>query len=585
MYAMLAGRLPFKVENRSKNLAKLHACILKGFEMPTFLSADCQDLLCRLLDPSPSKRIKMHEILSHPWMNNFGQLSHIEIIPYKPVVDTKEIRREIVLYLMQKHDYTEVDVYDAIVHRKPVALKAIYYLIEKRLKQGLTFPDSDYNNLLLNANNKNNNEQISYKANSQFKASDHLLGLQHHQNGANLSKHNSQLLPKRHHPNSGGSNGSSGGGGNLAQRSSSQKNVDYKAMFNQMNLNNSNNTNRNSVLSTYKDSNEHLNNTGINNNNNNNNNSNSPTPDFIAAAMNPIKTTSAVSRTSRLEQQQNSSNTNVILSRKLSNNTNRVSYPQSSSSQDYVVGGVGNSGAGSRLGYYAPSSAQSNRLSQQIDENFYETPSTTTTNNATTNNRDSASNLKLSHSVAGSIRSLPSGILYRGSPERTFHINASNPDSNVNNRPASRISTTSSSAEKNYDLNGSNKGRVANYLAAKRSMTSCDIEPPSSLNNNNPNVSITKNNTIHIGSSSGSNSNAMNNKNRQLHMGKAKIDLDAQTSNFILYFLMISNYLDLTPSNPCSKIVLTQFFSGSKIITRVVIPSIKHLTRSSVYFI
>ena len=38
MYAMLAGKLPFKVENRSKNLAKLHACILKGFEMPSYLS-------------------------------------------------------------------------------------------------------------------------------------------------------------------------------------------------------------------------------------------------------------------------------------------------------------------------------------------------------------------------------------------------------------------------------------------------------------------------------------------------------------------------------------------------------------------
>lgn len=38
MYAMLAGKLPFKVENRSKNLAKLHACILKGFEVPPFLS-------------------------------------------------------------------------------------------------------------------------------------------------------------------------------------------------------------------------------------------------------------------------------------------------------------------------------------------------------------------------------------------------------------------------------------------------------------------------------------------------------------------------------------------------------------------
>ena len=38
MYAMLLGRLPFKVEHRSRNLAKLHACILKGCEIPNTLS-------------------------------------------------------------------------------------------------------------------------------------------------------------------------------------------------------------------------------------------------------------------------------------------------------------------------------------------------------------------------------------------------------------------------------------------------------------------------------------------------------------------------------------------------------------------
>ena len=38
MYAMLLGKLPFKVENHSRNLAKLHACILKGCEIPNTLS-------------------------------------------------------------------------------------------------------------------------------------------------------------------------------------------------------------------------------------------------------------------------------------------------------------------------------------------------------------------------------------------------------------------------------------------------------------------------------------------------------------------------------------------------------------------
>ncbi len=35
---MLLGKLPFKVEQRSRNLAKLHGCILKGCEIPNTLS-------------------------------------------------------------------------------------------------------------------------------------------------------------------------------------------------------------------------------------------------------------------------------------------------------------------------------------------------------------------------------------------------------------------------------------------------------------------------------------------------------------------------------------------------------------------
>jgi hypothetical protein len=43
----------------------------------------------------------MHEILSHPWIN-YNCLP-IEIVPYKPVVDIKEIKPNIVQYLVQKY--------------------------------------------------------------------------------------------------------------------------------------------------------------------------------------------------------------------------------------------------------------------------------------------------------------------------------------------------------------------------------------------------------------------------------------------------------------------------------------------------
>lgn len=48
----------------------------------------------------------MHEIINHPWLNY--HCFPIEIIPYKPVVDIKEIKPQIVQYLVQKYFFTNL---------------------------------------------------------------------------------------------------------------------------------------------------------------------------------------------------------------------------------------------------------------------------------------------------------------------------------------------------------------------------------------------------------------------------------------------------------------------------------------------
>ena len=110
---------------------------------------------------------------------------------------------------------------DAIVYRKPVALKAVYYLIEKRLKLGLSFPETDFTD----------NENVLRPANT----ANLLTNTTHMPSSVNggtsngVVKHNSQLLPKRH--------------GVPVARSGSQKNVDFKSIFNNMNINSTSNTN------------------------------------------------------------------------------------------------------------------------------------------------------------------------------------------------------------------------------------------------------------------------------------------------------------------------------------------------------
>jgi 5'-AMP-activated protein kinase catalytic alpha subunit len=66
MYALICGFLPFE----DKNTEKLYKKILSGsFESPIFLSSSAKDLLSRILNVDPKKRITVKEIRLHIWYN------------------------------------------------------------------------------------------------------------------------------------------------------------------------------------------------------------------------------------------------------------------------------------------------------------------------------------------------------------------------------------------------------------------------------------------------------------------------------------------------------------------------------------
>ena len=102
----------------------------------------------------------MQEVLRHPFL--IHQLGPIELFPYKPHADAKEINKTVVRYLafksvqsredqpcdrffFRRHGYSEHEIEDAVLHRKPIAARALYSLIERRLKEGLGWPDRTYN--------------------------------------------------------------------------------------------------------------------------------------------------------------------------------------------------------------------------------------------------------------------------------------------------------------------------------------------------------------------------------------------------------------------------------------------------------
>lgn len=70
LYAMLYGTVPF----RAQNMSELHDMIVKAkYSLKTSISEDARDLLKRILEPDPKKRLKIPEIFAHQWFNDVKQ--------------------------------------------------------------------------------------------------------------------------------------------------------------------------------------------------------------------------------------------------------------------------------------------------------------------------------------------------------------------------------------------------------------------------------------------------------------------------------------------------------------------------------
>jgi len=67
LYALLTGNLPFDDENIRRLLSKVKTGV---YYMPEYLSSDAKNLISKMLIVDPAKRIKMSEIMKHPWFTS-----------------------------------------------------------------------------------------------------------------------------------------------------------------------------------------------------------------------------------------------------------------------------------------------------------------------------------------------------------------------------------------------------------------------------------------------------------------------------------------------------------------------------------
>uniref|UniRef100_A0A452XXC2 non-specific serine/threonine protein kinase n=1 Tax=Aegilops tauschii subsp. strangulata TaxID=200361 RepID=A0A452XXC2_AEGTS len=93
LYIMLVGHLPFV----DRNMVVLYQKIFKGdTQIPEWLSPGAQNLLRRILEPNPMKRINMAEIKIHEWF----QKDYIPAAPYDD--DDEDVRLGAILPIKQQ---------------------------------------------------------------------------------------------------------------------------------------------------------------------------------------------------------------------------------------------------------------------------------------------------------------------------------------------------------------------------------------------------------------------------------------------------------------------------------------------------
>ncbi|KAF2471971.1 protein kinase kin1 [Lindgomyces ingoldianus] len=65
LYVLVCGKVPFD----DQSMPQLHAKIKKGHvDYPPWLSAECRNLIHRMLQTDPNNRLTLGEIMSHPWL-------------------------------------------------------------------------------------------------------------------------------------------------------------------------------------------------------------------------------------------------------------------------------------------------------------------------------------------------------------------------------------------------------------------------------------------------------------------------------------------------------------------------------------
>lgn len=134
LYAMVCGYLPFEDDDNEK----LYRKIREGkFELPNFLSKQVKDLISRILNTNPNKRLTINQIKIHDWFNfvnpslnmSDGLLINTMVIP---------VDEDIVNDMVEKYGFpSKVEVRKSVLSNRHNDITVVYYLaLRGKISQG-----------------------------------------------------------------------------------------------------------------------------------------------------------------------------------------------------------------------------------------------------------------------------------------------------------------------------------------------------------------------------------------------------------------------------------------------------------------
>jgi hypothetical protein len=147
IYVMVCGKVPFD----DKSLPLLHDKIKRcDIQYPSHLSADCKDLLQRMINGDPTKRATISEVINHPWLNQGYNFTVRNFFNERVPLDRVETAILDFLINEFKTQYTSTQIVDTLemackdwARYKSQPLVSLYYLVrDKLVREGVLIPQA-----------------------------------------------------------------------------------------------------------------------------------------------------------------------------------------------------------------------------------------------------------------------------------------------------------------------------------------------------------------------------------------------------------------------------------------------------------